>query len=440
MLRADINYMTEIFDKICSTNSTVVKNIIVESIDPKMRDDFQIIVECLSGIRKFGYTWVDVDEYYGCANIDDWTIKQVIEYLLEPRAMRDLSTDNIYKHLSAVYEYSEFFEPIVNRELKLGIGKSLLPKDFFAPMLAKKFEPDKIKQSKYGYFITEKLDGNRCISYYDFDLCKWKFMSRNGKEMHVDFDMSNLPKQYIYDGEILSPAQVKMSEAIYQLVTTGNTFATKFDNEFSSTSGLINRHSTNKQLVYNIFDIIDDDADYIDRRCVLSSLNVIDLGTDVRILPVLEYSRDKDELCNDISQMLSSVTSMGGEGIMVNYGDAKYIQKRTDKLLKCKEVHSMDMVVVGIEEGTGKYAGMVGALQVHCKTEFGDVYCSVGSGLTDEERITWAMAPEFIIGRIVEVEYFSLSQSGKTSGSTTYSLRFPRLKKVRTDKDISSEY
>jgi len=305
-----------------------------------------------------------------------------------------------------------------------------------SPMLAKKFEDD-IKYDKDGYYITEKLDGNRCIASYSDG--KWNFTSRNGKAMYVDFDMEGLDKNFVYDGEILSPEQVEMSNAIHAKVVYDINLNKKFSDMFSGTSGLINRHTTDKKLVYNIFDIQDSSATYRERREVLDSFtNVTSL--DVRILPVLKHCKDATELqeCYDI---LDKIVAIGGEGAMINLGSANYMHKRTDRLLKLKKVYTMDMVVYDVEYGTGKYEGQIGALKAIAKTPDNKVVrCNVGSGLTDEQRLNWSKNLDLIINKIIEVSYFSLSQTkeDREYGTNMYSLRFPRLKCVRTDKDVTS--
>ena len=106
-----------------------------------------------------------------------------------------------------------------------------------------------------------------------------------------------------------------------------------------------------------------------------------------------------------------------------------------------QQVQTMDMKVVDTELGTGKYFLCVGTLYCEAVLPNGDkISCAVGTGLSDEQRTRWAMYPMEIIGKIVEVSYFSLSQSKTSYGTTMYSLRFPRLKKVRTDKNETSTF
>jgi DNA ligase-1 len=430
-----IGIFTEIFDDLSNTTSLNEKRAIVAIIPSILREDFDFILECLNGVHKFGYTYERVD-LKGDVRNENNTVKDVLEFLLEPMRKNDLSQANIARYISQTIKWDWFFGPIVNRTLKLGIGKSLLPKDGLSAMLAKKYE-GKIRPNKSGYYITEKLDGNRCIARYDGT--RWIFTSRNGKPMHVDFDMTGLPKEYVYDGEILAPQQVTMSEAIYDLIQNDSEIAKQWSNVFNSTSGLINQHNTNKNLVYNIFDVMIDDASYEDRRIMLNNIDIE--SNNVRILPVLARFKDATDLQMNADKILEKVVSVGGEGLMINIGDGNYMHKRTDQLLKYKKSYTMDMRVVTTQPGTGKYEGMVGALEVIAETSDGKIItCQVGSGLSDNDRLAWSLRPTDIIGQIVEVEYFSLSQPSDLLGSKFYSLRFPRLKRVRKDKIITSEY
>ena len=161
---------------------------------------------------------------------------------------------------------------------------------------------------------------------------------------------------------------------------------------------------------------------------------------EVRILPTLKvYNKSIDDA--GLNELLSDIVKSGGEGLMVNTGSGLYVPKRTDDLLKVKQVQTMDMKVVDTELGTGKYFLCVGTLYCEAVLPNGDkISCAVGTGLSDEQRTRWAMYPMEIIGKIVEVSYFSLSQSKTSYGTTMYSLRFPRLKKVRTDKNETSTF
>ena len=436
MLQERIDYFSYIFNLLQDTNSRVEKELIVKEIPNVYKEDFDYIIECLAGKHVFGYRYYKVTPIIN-QKINDATIKQVLQFLQNPIKEHNLTASNISNYIAMTTFWYDFFEPIVNRTLRLGIGNSLIDKVDTSPMLAKKFE-NGIPYDPKGYYVTEKLDGNRCIAKYVDG--KWHFLSRNGKEMHVDFDMSGLDTSYIYDGEVVSIDQAKLSLTIYDKVVHNiqpNTFV-KYD--FGETSGLINKHSTDKKLIYNIFDIITD-APYMFRRDELHRIDYSQkLSKQVLIHPVLKYFKTLDELeaCQNI---LNDVTALGGEGLMINLASATYLHKRTDQILKLKKVYTMDMKVYDISYGEGKYEGMIGALEAVAKTDDGKtIICSVGTGLSDEQREEWSIDTSRIMGKTIEVSYFSLSQTkqDREYGTNIYSLRFPRLKRVRDDKDETS--
>ena len=399
-----------------STNSIVEKRIILNSAPKEMDEDIQYIFEILAGQHKFGFTFYSTPPKSSQSNKSNWTIKQYIRQLEYCNFVASWSTEAVSYACGKCYEYSEYVEPIVNRTLKLGIGKSVLPKDGLGAMLGKSYEGQRIIGHVY---VTEKLDGNRCIARWDGT--QWVFTSRNCKPMKVNFKMDGLPKEYIYDGEVMTNASLG----------------------FNNTSGLINsKYGDKSGLVYNIFDIMCDDVPYEDRRDVLNLIesNCKDTVRDWKIIPVLAYWNETT-FEQKVHVLLDEVTKAGGEGLMINTAKGLYQHKRTNDLLKFKKVQTMDMFVTGITDGTGKYEGMVGALECGAKFDDGSyVMCQVGTGLSDEQRMLWSVRPDLIVGKVVEVAYFSKSQNKSTDGSMYYSLRFPRLKQVRNDKTEVSKW
>lgn len=425
-LKSRISLLQNYITYIQATDSRNEKEGIINRMVPVIKDDFYYILEILDGKHKLGYTFVN--RYNKVEHTEtDITFRQFIEPLFKPIHNHDLSVMYIAKCCEEVNDYNDFIEPIVNRTLRLGIGRSMLVKDATAPMLAKKYEGQKLIPDDY--FITEKLDGNRCIA--KFVDGQWTFTSRNGKPMHVNFDMSGLDTDFVYDGEVLSPEQTAASIARAQGVFK------KMGGDFNTTSGDINKHTLDKKLIYNIFDVQETWTQYKDRRAVLNTM--VPTGNDVRILPILKkYDKSIDPA---IYNLLDDIVKSGGEGLMINTSSGLYVPKRTDDLLKVKQVQTIDMRVVDTEFGSGKYELCVGYIYCEATLPNGSkISCKVGTGLSDEQRARWAMYPMEIIGKIVEIAYFSLSQSKNTYGTTQYSLRFPRLKKVRTDKNETSPY
>jgi len=134
---------------------------------------------------------------------------------------------------------------------------------------------------------------------------------------------------------------------------------------------------------------------------------------------------------NFINLWSTIATSLGWEGIMVNL-DKPYVRKRTYYLLKVKKMNTIDLRVIKIIEGNGKYKNMLGKVIVLYKgNEVG-----VGSGFTDIQRKEVFNNQNKYIGKIIEIQYFEISKNSKTN---LESLRFPIFKMFR-DKTEESYY
>lgn len=84
-----------------------------------------------------------------------------------------------------------------------------------------------------------------------------------------------------------------------------------------------------------------------------------------------------------LERVLDAIEAQGGEGVMLRAAASPYQGGRSENLRKYKRFDDAEATVVGYNPGKGKYAGVVGSLQVELPdgTRF-----SVGSGLSDAER------------------------------------------------------
>jgi DNA ligase-1 len=117
----------------------------------------------------------------------------------------------------------------------------------------------------------------------------------------------------------------------------------------------------------------------------------------------------------------------GYEGIMLKDPEAPYECKRSVAWLKLKPFIEVSLTVVGVEEGTGKNVGKLGAFIVEGVDDDKAIRTNVGSGLTDNMRECFWEAADELIGNIVEVRADAITQNQ----DGTYSLRFPRFKGFR---------
>jgi DNA ligase-1 len=147
----------------------------------------------------------------------------------------------------------------------------------------------------------------------------------------------------------------------------------------------------------------------------------------VRMVPVYANTNSTEQ----ISEILHEVEQQGQEGLMLNTLTGLYsFGKRSNDLLKVKTFNTCDIFCTGVEEGTGKYAGTLGAIICDYK----GYKLKVGSGISDELRDYFWNHKSKIVNRIVEVKYFE--ESSDKDGNL--SLRFPVFVQVRDDKDDPS--
>lgn len=430
-------HISELFEKMHGQNASNWQVGLVEKfkhIYPELVDDLTFCFEVLAGKRKLGiklYLVSTNNELYrtSAENIKD-LYKQIIAI-----------TDNDKSELAAYVissmlpsEYREFYIKLFNQEYRLGYSNRKHMVTNLHCMLAKIY-PTHLNSFPEEYYVQEKLNGNRCIAWYDEELQKWRFTSRSQKEKFYPFNMSQLDPDLIYDGEVMSRNAM------------GN-------RDFANTSGLANSKYLDKsELVYIIYDILDDNLSYEKRWNILSNMlhtipEVVEderfnfddtkLTHNVAILPpiakLLVYPNP--EYNWQLDQILDYIVEQGGEGVMLRRPNAPYYHSsgsgdRKNYLLKYKKTKTCDLRIVGWNEGKGKYEGMIGSFI--CEDDAKTVKVNV-AGIDDNIR---ASDPNLWIGKIIEVAYFEPSQSkSKSIGS----LQFPRYKRTRLDKTETSMF
>ena len=183
-------------------------------------------------------------------------------------------------------------------------------------------------------------------------------------------------------------------------------------------------------MYFNIFDYIEKEEydslkgiyTYEERR---KKLDFIEETEHIKVAPLLIATDDMDE----ILELLDKYRNNGAEGLMCNL-NKPYEFKRSKTLLKLKVMSTIDLRVIGFEEGTNKNKGKLGAVLVKYKENI----VKVGSGWSDEDRIEVWNNQDKYSGKILEISYFEETQNKDGS----YSLRFPIAKRWRLQKDEES--
>lgn len=145
------------------------------------------------------------------------------------------------------------------------------------------------------------------------------------------------------------------------------------------------------------------------RKVQMFDLNILD-----QILPKMQIKIVKDPTDDDIKTILWWALDEELEGLVLVPMKDGVVQWDAQRI-KVKDEITVDIKVTGIQMGTGKYAGMVGALLTN--------YGKVGTGFNDSERKELLNIP---IGTIIEVGFMEWTSGNK--------MRHPRFKRVRFDK------
>jgi DNA ligase 1 len=147
----------------------------------------------------------------------------------------------------------------------------------------------------------------------------------------------------------------------------------------------------------------------------------------LRVMTGIEVDLDMSEGQNIMRRFADDAVAQGFEGIMIKDQDAPYECRRSSFWMKWKPVITVDLNIVGFEEGTGKNLGRLGAIVCEGVDNDRRINVNVGSGLTDSDRDSFWADRDQLLGRVVEVKADAVTQNQ----DGTYSLRFPRFERFR---------
>jgi DNA ligase-1 len=274
--------------------------------------------------------------------------------------------------------------------------------------------------------IEQKLDGVRVLAVVTKTTVN--LYSRNGKPFdnfpHIVESLEDIknkfakifqlhPHGFVLDGEIIGEsfqALMKQAQRKSDVQTTGMTYS-----------------------VFDIMALADFERGFSNlqqhkRLDVLEGYRAVLDSTDcVRLMAGIEVDLDTAEGHDIMRRYAEDSVAAGFEGIMIKDLDAPYECRRSTFWMKWKPVMTVDLNIVGFEEGTGRNAGRLGAIICEGTDDDRLIHVNVGSGLSDADRDEYWHSRDHLLGRVVEVAADAVTQNQDGS----YSLRFPRFVRFR---------
>ena len=274
--------------------------------------------------------------------------------------------------------------------------------------------------------IEQKLDGVRVLAVVTKTTVN--LYSRNGKPFDnfpqiinaldtikhkFNKFLQSFPHGIVLDGEIIGEsfqALMKQAQRKSNVQTTGMTYSV-FDwiplSDFER--GFCN-------------------AQQYKRLEVLEQYRAVFDSTDcVRLMDGITVDLDTAEGHDIMHRYAEDAVALGFEGIMIKDLGAPYECRRSTFWMKWKPTITVDLNIVGFEEGTGRNAGRLGAIICEGVDNERSIHVNVGSGLSDANRDEYWMVRDQLLGDVIEVEADAVTQNQDGS----YSLRFPRFVRFR---------
>jgi len=353
--------------------------------------------------------------------------KELCELLRTRQLTGDAARDAIELALSASTksQWNNWYRRILIKDLRCGVSEKTINKivknavPLFECMLAHDGANHESKVS--GKKLLEpKLDGVRCLTIVDYEARTVVQYSRNGKVLenfshitdgllqHID----DFERSYVIDGEVVSSSFQALMKQVHRKddVKANDAVLMAFDiiplSEFKAGKSKLGQKRRSAML--KVF------------RATFDKVGSID------IVPQKEVDLDDFVGQVEFKEFNKEAIDKGFEGIMIKDPEAPYVCKRHVAWLKQKPFIEVSLTIVGIEPGTGKNEGKMGAVICEGEEDGKFIRVNVGSGWTDDQR---AEIDDSVIGQVLEVRADAITRS--QDSEDVYSLRFPRALRFR---------
>ena len=363
----------------------------------------------------------------------DWaTFKVLANQLINRELTGHAARDAIELAMSVATteQWNGFYRRILIKDLRCGMSEKTVNKvakqgwpQYAVPIFGCQLAHDSANHEKKMIGVKQievKLDGVRVLA-----VCrggKVELFSRNGKQFHnfphiiaeIESVLAEKPAPYdcVLDGEVMSADFQDLMKQLQRKDGKKATDAVLHLFDFIPLVDFLNGSWDKKQT---------DRSNYV-KYWVLENEDLLE-HVQACAWEDVDLSTTKGE--ERFVELNKAAVNGGYEGVMIKDVDAPYTCKRSHAWLKAKPFIEVTLTVVGVEEGTGRNEGRLGAFICEGRDDGKDISVNVGSGFSDAQRDEyWTNA---LNGHLIEVRADAVTQNQ----DGTYSLRFPRFKTFR---------
>ena len=424
----------DVIAKLEADNSRLAKELILADVMHEGLDEFfEGVRMALDPLVTFGVKQVPEADNEWAGQGCDWKVfkelaNKLIARELTGHAARDAI--NLVKSSCTAEQWNGFYRRILIKDLRCGMSEKTVNKvakqgwpQYAVPIFGCQLAHDSANHEKKMTGIKQievKLDGVRVLA-----VCrsgKVELFSRNGKQFH------NFP-------HIVAEIEAVLAEkpAPYDCVLDGEVMSADFQDLMKQLQRKDGKKATDAVLhLFDFIPLVDflkgswdkkqtDRSNYV-KYWVLENEALLE-HVQACAWEDVDLNTTKGE--ERFIELNKAAVDGGYEGVMIKDVNAPYTCKRSHAWLKAKPFIEVTLTVVGVEEGTGRNEGRLGAFICEGRDDGKDISVNVGSGFSDAQRDEyWTNA---LNGHLVEVRADAITQNQ----DGTYSLRFPRFKTFR---------
>lgn len=240
---------------------------------------------------------------------------------------------------------------------------------------------DKNKHNINNWYMSEKLDGIR--AYWDGK----ELLSKNGNKIYApNWFTKDFPSFHL-DGELWTKrSDFENIQNIVLDKTPSNDWV---------------------QITYNIFEVPKVNGDFLERLDFLKKWLIKNPNKYIKIIPQIKC-KDKKHL----EKYLNELINKSAEGIIIRSDSNKYIESRTNSVLKVKKFSDMEGEIISINMNKNRLKSL------YLKID-DNIYFNLGGGFSKKVRENHP----FKIGDLITFKYYGLTKNNKPKFASFLKIR-----------------